>query len=96
MACLRDQTLVGRLGNIHCDEEGCEFRLVSFGRYSEIDEEASKADCLLQLRLRARNIAEFERETDQALSILRRNRYSTVPPYEWIGPDPEPKHGKRL
>jgi len=37
-----------------------------------------------------KNIEAFKRETDLANSILRRNRYSTVPPYKWYGPDPEP------
>lgn len=37
------------------------------------------------------NIEIFKKETELANSILRRNRYSTVPPYKWYGPDPEPK-----
>lgn len=32
----------------------------------------------------------YEKEMNLANSILKRNRYSTVPPYQWYGPDPEP------
>ena len=37
------------------------------------------------------NIEAFEREVDLSNSILRRNRYNTTPPYQWYGPNPEPK-----
>jgi hypothetical protein len=36
------------------------------------------------------NVEAFKKEAELASSILRRNRYSTVPPYKWYGPDPEP------
>jgi hypothetical protein len=42
------------------------------------------------------NNAAYVKEVEAAQSILRRNRYSTVAPFEWYGPDPEPlsvKHG---
>lgn len=52
MACLRKQTLEGRRGTVHCDEEGCEFAWVETGRDTVPFLKASEADCLLQLRLR--------------------------------------------
>jgi hypothetical protein len=41
-----------------------------------------------------RNDEEYKKEAELASSILRRNRYSTTPPYQWYGPDPEPKKDK--
>jgi hypothetical protein len=32
----------------------------------------------------------YKKEVLASNSILRRNRYSTKPPYLWYGPDPEP------
>ena len=37
------------------------------------------------------NTEAFKREVDLSNSILRQNRYNTAPPYQWYGPDPEPK-----
>lgn len=53
MACLRGTPLEGRLGDVQCDEEGCEFRCVTHLQYKGDPVEASQGDCLLQLQLRA-------------------------------------------
>jgi hypothetical protein len=45
-----------------------------------------------ELVVKANNRKAFEREAEiESGSVLRRNRYSTVPPYVWYGPDPEPE-----
>lgn len=44
----------------------------------------------MRINERNKNIKAYEKETGLAVGILRQNRYSTAPPYEWYGPDPEP------
>jgi len=53
MECLREQTVAGRRGTVPCPTEGCLHRRFSIDSNSFIAEEASKTDCVLQLRLRA-------------------------------------------
>lgn len=53
MACLRESAVDGRFGTLSCYEEGCVFRLNSTDGSTWTSSEASEADCVLQLRLRA-------------------------------------------
>lgn len=48
------------------------------------------AEVSLRKIIKQENNRAYEQEVELAQSILKRNRYSTVPPYEWYGPDPEP------
>lgn len=48
------------------------------------------AEVELRKIIKRENNKTYEKEAEVAQSILKRNRYSTVPPYEWYGPDPEP------
>lgn len=52
MECLRGQTFAGRRGTIPCPTQGCLHRRFSIDSNTFVAEETSKADCLLQLRLR--------------------------------------------
>lgn len=36
----------------------------------------------------------YKVESELANTMLKRNRYNTLPPYQWYGPDPEPESKK--
>lgn len=52
MACVRRATHPGRGRDVQCDEEGCEFRLITDGSAAQDLGDASQGDCVLQLQLR--------------------------------------------
>lgn len=52
MACLRESSLEGRRGTLHCDEEGCKFAFVTDPEDSRANGETPQADRVLQFRLR--------------------------------------------
>src|SRR5688572_23732637 len=54
LECLREQAAQGRLRDVSCDAEGCEYRLFKTERAHNSVRASSEGDCLLQLRLRAR------------------------------------------
>lgn len=58
MACLREQPPDGRLGAISCDEEGCVYRQITTDGGTYVVGETPEANCVLQLRLRARDAKE--------------------------------------
>lgn len=53
MACLRGSSSEGHFRTVQCDEEGCQFRLLSIDSRTGADAKTSETDCVLQLRLRA-------------------------------------------
>ena len=61
MARLQGQADPRRCGAVRCHEEGCQLRPIPGGRCPGLDAEASEADRLLQLRLRAGDAEESGR-----------------------------------
>ena len=60
MACLRAEAIEGQSRTLRCPEEGCKFELLKDRRSPDFDAEAPPADCLLQLRLRARAAEDYD------------------------------------
>jgi len=56
MACLRREADPGRRRDVRCNAEGCELRSLKDGCYAPTHAEASEADRLLQLQLRAGDV----------------------------------------
>jgi hypothetical protein len=55
MACVRRATHPGRGRDVRCDEEGCEFRLITDGSAAQDLGDASQGHCVLQFQLRTRD-----------------------------------------
>jgi hypothetical protein len=43
------------------------------------------------LEIISRNQQAFSKETTHAFNIIRKDRHSSIEPYEWLGPSEEPR-----